>query len=114
MQPVKDSIHDYIRLDDLGADLIETPAIQRLRHIKQLSTVRLVSRQPITPGSSTVWGCTIWHEKPLPRCHSTRKPPATFVLQPFFTTPDTARTVIKPRISSDAGQGSIMTSSSGC
>ena len=42
MQPVKDSIHDYIRLDELGADLIDTPTIQRLRHIKQLSTVRLV------------------------------------------------------------------------
>ncbi len=42
MQPIKDSVHDYIRLDELGAALLDTPAVQRLRHIKQLSTVRLV------------------------------------------------------------------------
>ena len=42
MHPIKDSVHDYIRLDELGAALLDTPAVQRLRHIKQLSTVRLV------------------------------------------------------------------------
>lgn len=42
MNPVKDSIHDYIPLDPIAADLVDTPVFQRLRHIKQLSTVRLV------------------------------------------------------------------------
>ncbi|WP_459882880.1 HD domain-containing protein [Halorubrum gandharaense] len=42
MKAIKDSVHDYVRLDDVAADLVDTPAFQRLRHIKQLSTVRLV------------------------------------------------------------------------
>ncbi|MFC7072465.1 HD domain-containing protein [Halovenus rubra] len=42
MNAVKDSVHDYIRLDPVAADLVDTPTFQRLRHIKQLSTVRLV------------------------------------------------------------------------
>ncbi len=42
MNPIKDSVHDYIRLDPVAADLVDTPTLQRLRHIKQLSTVRLV------------------------------------------------------------------------
>ena len=42
MTAVKDSVHDYISLDPLAQDLVDTPEFQRLRHIKQLSTVRLV------------------------------------------------------------------------
>ncbi len=42
MAAIKDSVHDYISLDPLAEALIDTPAFQRLRHIKQLSTVRLV------------------------------------------------------------------------
>ncbi|WP_396611965.1 HD domain-containing protein [Haloferax sp. S1W] len=42
MTVVKDSVHDYISLDPVAADLVDTPEFQRLRHIKQLSTVRLV------------------------------------------------------------------------
>ena len=42
MHPIKDSVHDYITLDTVAADLLDTPTVQRLRHIKQLSTVRLV------------------------------------------------------------------------
>jgi len=42
MTPIKDSVHDYIRLDAVAADLVDTPELQRLRHVKQLSTVRLV------------------------------------------------------------------------
>ena len=42
MKPIKDSVHDYIRLDPVAAELVDTPTFQRLRHIKQLSTVRLV------------------------------------------------------------------------
>jgi len=42
MNTIKDSVHDYIVLDDLATELLDTPALQRLRHIKQLSTVRLV------------------------------------------------------------------------
>jgi HD superfamily phosphohydrolase len=42
MNAIKDSVHDYITLDPLAEALVDTPAVQRLRHIKQLSTVRLV------------------------------------------------------------------------
>jgi len=42
MNPIKDSVHDYITLGPVAADLLDTPTVQRLRHIKQLSTVRLV------------------------------------------------------------------------
>jgi HD superfamily phosphohydrolase len=42
MNAIKDSIHDWIPLGPVAADLLDTPAVQRLRHIKQLSTVRLV------------------------------------------------------------------------
>jgi hypothetical protein len=39
---IKDSVHDHITLGPVAADLIDTPVFQCLRHIKQLSTVRLV------------------------------------------------------------------------
>ena len=42
MHAIKDSVHDYITLAPVARDLLDTPAVQRLRHIKQLSTVRLV------------------------------------------------------------------------
>ena len=42
MKAIKDSVHDHIPICDLAADLLDTPELQRLRHIKQLSTVRLV------------------------------------------------------------------------
>ena len=42
MKPIKDSVHDYISLDPVATDIVDTPTFQRLRHIKQLSTVRLV------------------------------------------------------------------------
>ncbi|GAA0539243.1 HD domain-containing protein [Halorubrum ejinorense] len=42
MKAIKDSVHGHVRLGDLAAELVDTPAFQRLRHIKQLSTVRLV------------------------------------------------------------------------
>jgi len=42
MNPIKDSVHDYIALDPVAEELLDTPTVQRLRHIKQLSTVRLV------------------------------------------------------------------------
>ncbi|WP_276299219.1 HD domain-containing protein [Halorussus lipolyticus] len=42
MKAIKDSVHDHIPICPLASDLLETPAFQRLRHIKQLSTVRLV------------------------------------------------------------------------
>ncbi|WP_255149160.1 HD domain-containing protein [Halorarius halobius] len=42
MNAIKDSVHDWIPLDPVAADLLDTEAVQRLRHIKQLSTVRLV------------------------------------------------------------------------
>ncbi|WP_435360105.1 HD domain-containing protein [Haloarchaeobius sp. DFWS5] len=42
MHAIKDSVHDYIEVSQLVADLLDTPAMQRLRHVKQLSTVRLV------------------------------------------------------------------------
>jgi len=42
MNAIKDSVHDWIPLDSVATDLLDTAAVQRLRHIKQLSTVRLV------------------------------------------------------------------------
>jgi HD superfamily phosphohydrolase len=42
MRAIKDSVHDYIELSDVAAALLDTTVIQRLRHVKQLSTVRLV------------------------------------------------------------------------
>ena len=42
MNPIKDSVHGHVRLDPAATELIDTPAFQRLRHVKQLSTVRLV------------------------------------------------------------------------
>ncbi|WP_435184692.1 HD domain-containing protein [Halobellus sp. EA9] len=42
MHAIKDSVHDYISLGPVARDLLDTSLLQRLRHIKQLSTVRLV------------------------------------------------------------------------
>jgi len=42
MKAIKDSVHGHVRLGGVAGELIDTPAFQRLRHIKQLSTVRLV------------------------------------------------------------------------
>jgi hypothetical protein len=39
---IKDSVHGYVPVDPLASDLLDTPLLQRLRHVKQLSTVRLV------------------------------------------------------------------------
>ncbi len=41
MITVKDTVHDHIEIDGVAADLIDTPAVQRLRHVKQLGTVQL-------------------------------------------------------------------------
>ncbi len=42
MRAIKDSVHDYVEVGGVALDLLDTWAVQRLRHIKQLSTVRLV------------------------------------------------------------------------
>ena len=42
MITVKDTVHDHIEIDGVAAELIDTPAVQRLRHVKQLGTVQLV------------------------------------------------------------------------
>ena len=42
MTAIKDSVHDHIEVEGVALDLLDTPELQRLRHIKQLSTVRLV------------------------------------------------------------------------
>jgi len=42
MITVKDTVHDHIEIGGVAADLVDTPAVQRLRHVKQLGTVRLV------------------------------------------------------------------------
>ncbi|GAB7093001.1 HD domain-containing protein [Halolamina litorea] len=41
MTTIKDSVHDHIEVGGVAADLLDTPAVQRLRHIKQLGTVQL-------------------------------------------------------------------------
>ena len=42
MTTIKDSVHDHITVEGVAADLLDTPAVQRLRRIKQLGTVSLV------------------------------------------------------------------------
>ena len=42
MKAIKDSVHGHVRLGAIATELVDTPAFQRLRHVKQLSTVRLV------------------------------------------------------------------------
>ncbi|MFP8889215.1 HD domain-containing protein [Natrialbaceae archaeon A-CW2] len=42
MKTIKDSVHDHIEVDGVARDLLDTPAVQRLRHIAQLGTVSLV------------------------------------------------------------------------
>ena len=42
MTTVKDTVHDHIEIDGVGAALLDTPAVQRLRGVKQLGTVQLV------------------------------------------------------------------------
>ncbi|WP_135536771.1 HD domain-containing protein [Halostella pelagica] len=42
MNAIKDSVHDYVDVDGVAQDLLDAEAVQRLRYVKQLSTVRLV------------------------------------------------------------------------
>lgn len=41
MKTIKDSIHDHIDISGAALELLDTPPVQRLRHIKQLGTVHL-------------------------------------------------------------------------
>ncbi|MFB6200589.1 MAG: HD domain-containing protein [Halorhabdus sp.] len=42
MKTIKDSVHDYIEVEGVALSLLDTPAVQRLRHVSQLGTVTLV------------------------------------------------------------------------
>lgn len=42
MATIKDSVHDHIQVEGVAESLMDTPAVQRLRRIKQLGTVELV------------------------------------------------------------------------
>ena len=42
MKTIKDSVHDHIEVSGVALDLLDTPPVQRLRHVKQLGTVELV------------------------------------------------------------------------
>ncbi|WP_049970522.1 HD domain-containing protein [Haladaptatus cibarius] len=42
MKTIKDSVHDHIDVVGVARDLLDTPAVQRLRHITQLGTARFV------------------------------------------------------------------------
>ncbi|MFB6165997.1 MAG: HD domain-containing protein [Haloarculaceae archaeon] len=42
MKSIKDSVHDYIEVSGVARDLLDTPTVQRLRHVRQLGTVTLV------------------------------------------------------------------------
>ncbi len=42
MKTIKDSVHDHIEVDGVARALLDTPEVQRLRHVKQLGTVSLV------------------------------------------------------------------------
>ncbi|QGN06585.1 HD domain-containing protein [Halorhabdus sp. CBA1104] len=42
MTTIKDSVHDHIEIEGVARDLLDTPPVQRLRHVTQLGTVSLV------------------------------------------------------------------------
>jgi HD superfamily phosphohydrolase len=42
MKTIKDSVHDHIEVEGVARALLDTPEMQRLRHIKQLGTASLV------------------------------------------------------------------------
>ena len=42
MTTIKDSVHDHIPIEGVAEALLDTPPVQRLRHISQLGTVTLV------------------------------------------------------------------------
>jgi hypothetical protein len=42
MNSIKDSVHDHIAVRGVAEELLDTPPVQRLRHIKQLGTVGMV------------------------------------------------------------------------
>ena len=42
MKTIKDSVHDYIEVGGVALSLLDTPPVQRLRHVSQLGTVTLV------------------------------------------------------------------------
>ncbi len=42
MRAIKDGVHGYVEVEGVAQDLLDTWMVQRLRHVKQLSTVRLV------------------------------------------------------------------------
>ncbi|MFW5983735.1 MAG: HD domain-containing protein [Halobacteria archaeon] len=42
MKTIKDAVHDHIRVDGFALDLLDTPEMQRLRHVRQLGTAYLV------------------------------------------------------------------------
>jgi uncharacterized protein len=42
MKTIKDSVHDHIEVDGVGRALLDTPEVQRLRHVRQLGTVSFV------------------------------------------------------------------------
>ena len=42
MATIKDSVHDHIEINGVAEALLDTPTVQRLRHISQLGTVQLV------------------------------------------------------------------------
>lgn len=42
MKTIKDSVHDHIPIDGVALELLDTPSVQRLRHVRQLGTVHLV------------------------------------------------------------------------
>ncbi|MFC6725378.1 HD domain-containing protein, partial [Halobium palmae] len=42
MTTIKDSVHDHIEVEGVAAALLDTPEVQRLRHVAQLGTVQLV------------------------------------------------------------------------
>ncbi|MFW6436788.1 MAG: HD domain-containing protein [Halococcoides sp.] len=42
MKTIKDSVHDHIDVDGVALALLDTPPVQRLRHVSQLGTASLV------------------------------------------------------------------------
>jgi HD superfamily phosphohydrolase len=48
MATIKDSVHDHIEITGVAEALLDTPTVQRLRHISQFGTLISASIRPTT------------------------------------------------------------------
>jgi len=113
MKAIKDSVHGHVRLGGVAGELIDTPAFQRLRHIKQLSTVRLV--YPSANHTRFEHSLGVYHlaRGAIRESASTPTPPTTSARPRCSTTSATAPTGTRPKGSSGGRRAATTTTSNG-